>query len=277
MKTINAGPRLPTVADRAWAHRAGAGRLAVACLVVFAYLAALEVTCRMWGKMKIVAPPPSEILVELVGRQFVSKDYWDAVWATFCKVSIAIAMAVLIGYPLGFLAGLREWSRAAFAWPMNAARAIPTVILAPVFMLLFAGGDAQIVAMAIFPTLGTIFAGVAQALGTNQRSRSNICRALGMRWTDQVRHCLFWETLGRTLVLVVAALPMTVALVVALEYFEMTERGLGAFVKRAYSGREKNYLPTMYSGIVTVAVLGIMATFVPSYFVRRILHDRSDR
>lgn len=219
--------------------------------------------------LKVVASP-SQILLALF-QELRTEAFWRATWATTSKVGIAATIAFVAAYPLGLLVGLASWSRRAFANPVDAARSIPTLLLIPILLLFLPVGNALVIAMAAYPTFGMIFVGIADAVGACNEARGRICKALGMSHLAFAKHCIFWETAARAGALVTSALPMTVALVVALEYFDYTDDGLGYLVSRIRQMREPGYLAQMYSIILCCGVLGLTSVQVPKLVLRRML------
>jgi sulfonate transport system permease protein len=231
---------------------------------------AVEIFCRLNAHVAKVVAPPSQILSALL-NELQTGLFWISAWATVSKVGIAAFIAFFLAYPLGLVAGLSAWSRKAFADPVDAARSIPTLLLIPVLMLFLPIGDKMIIAMAAYPTLGMIFVGVADAVGACNESRGRICRAMGMERMAFAKHCLLWETAGKAAMLVTSALPMTVALVVALEYFDYTNAGLGHLVSRIRQMREPGYLAQMYSIILCCGLLGLGSVLIPKFVFSRML------
>lgn len=233
-------------------------------------LAALELLCRLSPAVSLVFAPPTAILVQVVvllrGRTLLS-----AMWETVWKVAAATVTATAIGYVVGFLVGMKPWARRTIARPLDAARGIPTVVLVPVFFLVLGPGDTLVIAMATYPALCLILVEVADAVGTCSENRGRMCRALGIRGLRYARDVVFWESLPAAVVAIASALPMVVALVVALEYFEVCNTGLGRFIDDARKLRTRNYLAVMYSGIACVGLLGLAAGYLPHKVARRLM------
>lgn len=229
---------------------------------------AIEILCRSSAELRVTCPLPTEVLIQWMELTF-DPEFLKALCATLYKLVKVILISVLVGYFFGFLAGWYSRLRPFLTTPLNAARAVPAAVLTPLFMMRWMGDD-LVTALATFPSLAMVFVGVAESVaGDRESPRRAICRAIGMSTWQIIRHCVFWESLAKAALILVTALPMTVALIVALEYFDVCNSGLGVFVSQTRQFRGGDYLARMYAAILWVGLLGISATFIPKLMLGR--------
>ncbi|QBI18675.1 ABC transporter permease [Egibacter rhizosphaerae] len=102
------------------------------------------------GRLGLVDPfylPPPSAIGGAVGELFVEQDIWSHAAATFGAALGGLALGVLAGIVLGFLAALSPWVSDLVRPVMGALNAIPRVILAPLLIIWLGVGISSKVAL----------------------------------------------------------------------------------------------------------------------------------
>lgn len=175
------------------------------------------------------------------------------VLATFARVAVGVGIGVVLGAPLGFLAGSSPARQRTVEPGLELLRAIPPLLLFPLLLLAFGYDErARVGAVAWAATL-VVSMHVAVGAARRHDGRARALRAMGASAWQRLRWLIIPE-LGPAL-LAGARHAVATGTVVATvtEMVVGTSHGLGA---RAVSAQIAYDAPSLYAVIATTGALG---------------------
>lgn len=191
-----------------------------------------------------------------------------AMWLTLRRALTALAIAMLVGVPLGLLMGRLRPVSWFFDPIVSIGFPIPKVTLIPVFLLWFGFGSTSKVLLAssdaVFPIVISTYA------GTKGVDRELIwsARSMGLSRLKTIRKVVMPAALPQIFNGIQIALPLSFIIVIVSEMV-MGGGGLGEVLIRSARFFET---PKQYATLIGVAVLGLSADrifrLVRSYFLR---------
>lgn len=212
-------------------------------------------------------PPPSEVLQQMVALT-TSGELIDSAIVSLKRLGIGYAVGLVPALMLGLLAGLSRWIRAAVMPLIDSTFPVPKSALAPLLLLMFGFGEASkwmLVAIGVFyPVFYNTLSGVANidrlyldvAHNYGARSRWQVIRTVALPGAMPTIFTGFRLGLGIAFILIVIA--------------EMlgAQAGLGYMLVHSWALFQ---VTTMYSAIVTIAILGISAQILLNFIERRVV------
>jgi ABC-type nitrate/sulfonate/bicarbonate transport system permease component len=236
--------------------RGSVERVVLPVVGVAAAALALEVAPRVGLLPRSSFPPTSEVATTLV-RLLRTAEPWTALGRTVDSWARAIAIAVLVGVPLGLAMGATRVGALLCRFTVEFLRPIPAVTLIPALVLVYGTHASLTVALgafaAVFPLLFQAMYGIADI----DPVANDMSRAYGMGRLDRLRYvvvpsCAPYLATGLRISASVALI-----LVVTGEYV-VGVPGLGQKVLVAQSGGayDRAYAWVFLTGLLGLAVNG---------------------
>ena len=194
-----------------------------------------------------------------------------AVAVSVRRVALGFALGACAGIALAVLAGLSRVGEDAVDPPMQMLRTLPHFGLIPLFIIWMGIGEAPKLALialgVMFPLYLNTLAGIQ---GIDRRTRE-AAQAMGLSWTQRIRHVVLPGALPQTLVglrqsLGIAWLSLIVAETIS------AHAGLGYLINNA-----RDFLQTdvIVVGLATYALLGLLTDAVVRTLERKALAWRA--
>lgn len=216
-------------------------------------LAAFEVAPRIGLLPRSSFPPFSEIFATLTDL-VTTAELWEAVLDTLDAWARALAIATLIGVPLGLAIGSNQIGALLSRLTIDFLRPIPSVALIPILVLVYGTRPSLKVTLAVFgatfPLLFQAMYGVADV----DPVAKDTGRAFGMGWWARLRHIVLPSCAPYLATGLRISASVALILVVTGEYI-VGVPGLGAEVLVAYSS---GAFERMYALIVVAGLLGLL-------------------
>jgi NitT/TauT family transport system permease protein len=198
---------------------------------------------------------PSRIAATL-WQMIVSGSLWAPLGVSATAFAIGLALAIVVGLPLGILIGRSSLLNAMFDPFITAFNATPRLVFLPLLMLWFGIGLWSKVAIvflgALFPLLINTYEGVRNA----DKLLINVVRSFGAKEWDIARLVVVPNALPFIVVGLRLAIGRAVLGVVVSEFFGSQE-GLGVVMVRAASGFK---VDVVFAGLIVFAGLSLLMT-----------------
>jgi len=215
----------------------------------------------------IVLPAPWSVARALAGifRVRMAVD----VALTLGRVFAALAIACVVGIPLGLLLGYRKSWYQMVEGPLHALRSIPASALFPLFLIIVGVGETSIVALAAYPSLLVILVNTVTGAALANKRRLYQAKLFELSAYETITEILFYEALPNIFDGIRTAVSYALMLVIAVEMFiGLGERGLGRGI---YEYQSTYRIPETYGAIIVAGVIGILLNAVVSQIEHRML------
>ena len=210
---------------------------------------------------------PSQI-VGTLWNMIVTGSLWAPLGVSATAFAIGLAMAIVVGLPVGILLGRSNTLNAMFDPFVTAFNATPRLVFLPLLMLWFGIGLWSKVAVvflgALFPLLINTYEGVRNS----DKLLINVVRSFGAGEWDIARLVVVPNALPFIIVGLRLAIGRAVLGVVVSEFFGSQE-GLGVVMVRAASGFK---VDVVFAGLIVFAGLSLLMTGLV-----KLLEDRMSR
>jgi len=198
----------------------------------------------------------------------VTGSLWAPLGVSATAFALGLALAIVVGLPLGILLGRSNTLNAMFDPFITAFNATPRLVFLPLLMLWFGIGLWSKVAVvflgALFPLLINTYEGVRNA----DKLLINVVRSFGAGEWDIARLVVVPNALPFIVVGLRLAIGRAVLGVVVSEFFGSQE-GLGVVMVRAASGFK---VDVVFAGLIVFAGLSLLMTALV-----KVIEDRMSR
>jgi len=152
-----------------------------------AFLLAIEILIRVGVINRYIVPMPSQIGAAFE-RVILEEDLWARFRLTFTEALIAGAMITVIGVTAGMLLYRFDlWRRATETW-IAAAASAPTVLMYPLFLVIFGRSALTIIMMGFVAGLPAVILKTIEGLSGTRRVLLNVGRSFNLTpWQ------IFWK------------------------------------------------------------------------------------
>lgn len=215
----------------------------LAIVIVFWQLAAMIV------KLPIV-PSPWAVFINIIAI-FASKIQIHVLYS-LGRIMEGIAIAILIGVPLGFLMGYFYRMDRILSPLVYFTYPVPKIALLPVVMLLFGLGEASKLIMIVLIVIFQIIISSRDAVKAIPDETFRSLKSLGASKIQIFNEIILPASLGEVLTSTRLALGTAVSILFFTETFG-TEYGMGYFIMDSWM--RVNYLD-MYAGIIILSLMG---------------------
>jgi NitT/TauT family transport system permease protein len=165
-------------------------RVLLALIPIVAFLILWQVATSVWLTQERLFPPPDVVAQEvwtiLKGEGPINSTYVDAA-ATLRRIVIAFSLAFVIGSTLGVLAGRNRLVFDFLSNPMWVAMAVPSVVWAFIFVVIFGTGDIVPVLALIALLIPNVTITVAEGTKALSRELGEMAASYGTTPIQRVR------------------------------------------------------------------------------------------
>lgn len=212
-----------------------------------------------------LVPAPHDVLAKFLelSRGRLWTDVWMSTQRVFLGVSLGVALAVPVGFCLGWYKGLRG-----FIDPViNFFRALPPIALIPLVIVYFGIGEAAKTAILFY---ASFFAGVIvmyEGIAQISPIFIKVARTLGASDFEIFRKVIVPLTIPHILTAVRVALGVAWATLVASELIA-AQQGLGALIQDASAFFQ---LDVIYVGIICIGFIALLMDLALRAATRRLV------
>lgn len=206
------------------------------------------------GDLRVFLPWPWEVFAHLVAI-LGTADCWDDIAQTGVRTLVAFIAGVVIGVPLGMLLGLHHSVYRATMVPIDFIRSIPVTALFPVAMLFLGVGDAAKLACVTLACGLITLVTAAGAVHHRPKIHGQVGRMLEMSRSRQFCQITLPAAFPEVVHGMRVAVSIALILVVVLEMFVGSERGLGM---RLYDDQQLFRTHDMYATLVLIGAFGYL-------------------
>jgi len=161
--------------------------------------------------------------------------------------------AILLGIPLGIMVGYWEKAYNSLEFVIEFFRGFPATSLFPLFMLAFGIGDGAKIAIVIFSCSLVITINTLYGVRNSSKTRQMVAETMKANKAYIFARVILPDALPYITAGLRTALSLTLIIVVILEMFIGTDRGLGHLI---YSAHMTYQIPEMYAMIIITGLIG---------------------
>lgn len=174
------------------------------------------------------------------------------------RVGLGIALAALIGIPLGLLMSQVRWLRDSLLPTIEFIRGIPTSMLFPLFIVFFGVGEASKVMIGLYLSVPILI--VSTLVGAEPRRETQGRRDYIALHRDRIPPihrllAILWDASPSIAAGLKVALSLALVIVIVTEMFFVSDAGIGWVAFRAYQSFQ---IDRMYVYIVCVGTLSYL-------------------
>jgi NitT/TauT family transport system permease protein len=214
---------------------------------------------------KLFFTTPAQIAATL-WNMIVTGSIWKPLGVSAAGFAIGLALAIVIGLPLGVLLGRSRTLNAMFDPFVTALNATPRLVFLPLLLLWFGLGMwSKVVVVfigALFPILINTYEGVRNA----DKVLINVVRSFGAKEWDIARLVVVPNSMPYIVAGLRLAIGRAVLGVVVAEFFG-SEEGLGVVMVRAASSY---HVDVVFAGLIVFASLSLAMTGLVKMVERRL-------
>jgi ABC-type nitrate/sulfonate/bicarbonate transport system permease component len=234
------------LSQRALSAILGFGTLAI-------FFVAIEVLIRVGIINRYIVPLPTQIAAAFE-RVIFEEDILNRFRLTFVEAFTAGAMIALVGITTGMLLYRFElWRRATETW-IAALASAPTVLMYPLFLVIFGRSAWTIIMMGFVAGLPPVILKTIEGLTTTRRVLINVGRSFNLSPTQSFTKILLPAAMPSIFVGVRLGLIFTLINVVGVEYI-INFGGLGQLVNDL---AERYDMPATYAAIIFVILVSVV-------------------
>ena len=193
-------------------------------------------------------------IAQVVLQWFTSGDIWPHLAVTLTETLLAFLSGTATGVAAGLWLGLSPRTRSVLAPFINAANAMPRVILAPIFAMWFGLGIASKVALGFTLVFFIVFFNVLQGVREVSPTVLNGTRMLGASRRQLIRHVYLPAALSWVFSSLHVSVGMAFVGAVVAEYLG-SAAGVGYLILQAEGVFD---VDTVFAGIVVLTICALL-------------------
>ena len=197
-------------------------------------------------------PSPWSVFLELK-KLLLSQGVYPHLGQTLYRMFSGYFLAILLGIPLGIIVGYWEKVYNSLEFVIEFFRGFPATSLFPLFMLAFGIGDAAKIAIVIFSCSLVITINTLYGVRNSSKTRRMVAETMKANNTYIFARVILPDALPYITAGLRTALSLTIIIVVILEMFIGTDKGLGHLI---YNAHMTYQIPEMYATIVITGLIG---------------------
>jgi acyl-CoA synthetase (AMP-forming)/AMP-acid ligase II/ABC-type nitrate/sulfonate/bicarbonate transport system permease component len=197
-------------------------------------------------------PPPWNVFVKLEELLLSGPIYAD-IGKTVYRMFSGYFLAILLGIPLGIMVGYWEKAYNSLEFVIEFFRGFPATSLFPLFMLAFGIGDSAKIAIVVFSCSLIITINTLYGVRNSSKTRQMVAETMKASKTYIFARVILPDALPYITAGLRTALSITLIIVVILEMFIGTEKGLGHLI---YNAHMTYQIPEMYATIIITGLIG---------------------
>jgi NitT/TauT family transport system permease protein len=241
--------------------RAASAALGLGTLVIV--ILAVEVLIRIGVVNRFIVPLPSQVALAF-GRVITEEDLGERFRLTFLEAFTAGVMITVVGVALGILHYRVDLLRRATETWVAALASAPTVLMYPLFLVIFGRNASTIIMMGFVAGLPPVILKTVEGLSGTRRVLIDVGRSLKLSGPQMFLKILFPAALPTIFVGVRLGLIFTLINVVGVEFL-INFGGLGQLINDL---AERYDLPGTYAAICFVILVSV-CFFVLTEWVER--------
>ena len=224
-----------------------------------------ELAVRLFSIPQFILPAPSVIVQETI-------RFWPGIWynalQTLMTTVLGFLLAVAFGLVSGTIVGASPLLNRSLNPIMIGFNSIPKVAVVPILVLWFGIGTVPAVITAFLVAFFPVMVNVATGIATLEPELADVLRSLGARKKD----ILIKIGIPRSLPYFFASLKVAITLAFVGSVIAETvasNKGIGYLMMSASATFR---VPLVFSGLMVVAIMGIMMYWVAALIERRMTH-----
>jgi acyl-CoA synthetase (AMP-forming)/AMP-acid ligase II/ABC-type nitrate/sulfonate/bicarbonate transport system permease component len=206
-------------------------------------------------------PSPLKVGEHLATVLWKAETY-EHLWKTFYRMIAGFSIAVGIGVPLGIILGYWEKVYDSVEFIIDFFRSFPATAMFPLFMLAFGLGDGSKIALVVFGCALLILVNTTYGVHGGSRTRKMVAETMKASEAYIMAKVVLPEALPQIAAGLRLALSLSLIIVVVLEMFIGTTRGLGYLI---YNAHMTYQIADMYAYIILAGLIGY---FINQGFVK---------
>jgi acyl-CoA synthetase (AMP-forming)/AMP-acid ligase II/ABC-type nitrate/sulfonate/bicarbonate transport system permease component len=206
---------------------------------------------------------PSPVAVgKQLGILLSTVSTYEHILKTFYRMMAGYFIAVGIGVPLGIILGYWEKVYDSVEFIIDFFRSFPATAMFPLFMLAFGLGDGSKIALVVFGCALLILVNTTYGVHGGSRTRKMVAETMKASESYIMAKVVLPEALPQIAAGLRLALSLSLIIIVVLEMFIGTKRGLGFLI---YNAHMTYQIADMYAFIVLAGLIGY---FINQGFVK---------
>jgi NitT/TauT family transport system permease protein len=197
-------------------------------------------------------PSPWTVLLKLK-ELLLSGSAYTHIGKTVYRMFSGYLFAIFLGIPLGIMVGYWEKVYNSLEFVIEFFRGFPATSLFPLFMLAFGIGDAAKIAIVIFSCSLVITINTLYGVRNSSKTRQMVAETMKASKTYIFARVILPDALPYITAGLRTALSLTLIIVVILEMFIGTDKGLGHLI---YNAHMTYQIPEMYAMIIITGLIG---------------------
>jgi acyl-CoA synthetase (AMP-forming)/AMP-acid ligase II/ABC-type nitrate/sulfonate/bicarbonate transport system permease component len=197
-------------------------------------------------------PSPWNVFLKLKELLF-SQGVYTHLWKTLYRMFSGYILAILLGIPLGIMVGYWEKAYNSLEFVIEFFRGFPATSLFPLFMLAFGIGDAAKIAIVVFSCSLIITINTLYGVRNSSKTRQMVAETMKASNTYIFARVILPDALPYITAGLRTALSLTLVIVVILEMFIGTDKGLGHLI---YNAHMTYQISQMYATIILTGLIG---------------------
>ena len=184
------------------------------------------------------------------------------------RTAAAVALASLIGIPVGLVLGASERFYRSVEFVVDFFRSTPSTAIFPLFLLLFGVDDRTKIYVATFAAVLAIVFNVAYGVMNARKTRVQAARLMGATRLH-VLLVILLESFPQTFIGLRTGVSLSLIIVIVAEMFIGAKDGLGDSI---FEAQQMFDMPQMYAAIFATGALGYGLNLVFRLIERRVVH-----
>jgi long-chain acyl-CoA synthetase len=213
-------------------------------------------------------PSPVKVGEQLIVLLSQTATY-EHLFMTFYRMMIGYFIAVAIGVPLGVILGYWEKVYESVEFIIDFFRSFPATAMFPLFMLAFGIGDGSKIGLVVFGCSLLIVVNTTYGVRSCSRTRKMAAQTMKASEAYIMAKVIFPEALPQIFGGLRLALSLSLIIIVVLEMFIGTRRGLGYLI---YNAHMTYQISEMYAFIVMAGLIGYFINQGFVKFEKKLIH-----
>ena len=214
------------------------------------------------------AVPTPSAFVRTGAAELASPTLWLDAGATLARVLGGVALGALLGAALGFVVGRRRSTWDAVEPTIDFMRAVPPILIFPVFLLALGYGEAARIATIAAGSGSIVLLQIAAGLARIPRARRDTVQMAGLGRLGIFTHLYFFEALAPLFLGLRLALQAGLIIAIVSEMLIGATRGLGA---RALAAQISYRPDLLWLVILMAGLLGAALSAALGRIERRVI------
>ena len=193
----------------------------------------------------------------------ITTDVFPSISNLVLGILVSIVLGIVVGLLIGSFRRLRQLAEPV----MEFFRAVPPVVLIPVFMLLIGIGDDMKIAVIVLGAVWPILLNTVEGVRSMDEVLSDTSHTYRISGFARIRYLILPSAMPQIMAGIRQSLSIALILMVISEMFA-SSAGLGYTIiqfQRSFA------IPEMWSGIVVLGLIGVILSFIFQIVERRVL------